>query len=182
MKTPSSPKYSQDEKGQWWYTGSNGERSKCRINICPQCGDEFPVSVYHHRRQVCCSHTCARHRRIDHPETIKTKAIGAKGEKSARWKSGRIINRNGYVMIWKPDHHSIKPGTFRKYVPEHRLVMEEKLGRPLDPKERVHHLDGNRQNNDPTNLELWKIGHPAGQREHEQKHCPTCTCHQSSVA
>lgn len=36
----------------------------------------------------------------------------------------------------------------------HRKVMEEKLGRKLEPTEIVHHVDGNKLNNDPNNLEL----------------------------
>jgi hypothetical protein len=37
---------------------------------------------------------------------------------------------------------------------EHRVVMEEKLGRRLLPGEIVHHKDENTRNNDPDNLEL----------------------------
>lgn len=37
---------------------------------------------------------------------------------------------------------------------EHREVMAQKLGRPLRSDEHVHHIDGDRSNNDPTNLEL----------------------------
>jgi hypothetical protein len=38
---------------------------------------------------------------------------------------------------------------------EHRLVMEEKLGRMLDKSEVVHHLDGNIRNNHPDNLQMF---------------------------
>ena len=37
---------------------------------------------------------------------------------------------------------------------EHRLVIEQHLGRKLLPKENVHHKDGDRLNNDISNLEL----------------------------
>lgn len=47
---------------------------------------------------------------------------------------------------------------------EHRLVMETKIGRPLRSFENVHHIDGDRQNNDPSNLELWVVSQPSGQR------------------
>ena len=37
---------------------------------------------------------------------------------------------------------------------EHRVVAEEKLGRPLRRGEVVHHIDGDIRNNDPSNLQV----------------------------
>jgi hypothetical protein len=54
--------------------------------------------------------------------------------------------------------------TERGWVPEHVQVMEMRLGRRLTKGETVHHLNGQRNDNRPTNLELWWKPQRAGQR------------------
>jgi hypothetical protein len=44
------------------------------------------------------------------------------------------------------------------------MVMAELLGRPLLPREEVHHRNGVRDDNRPSNLELWSTSQPPGQR------------------
>lgn len=47
---------------------------------------------------------------------------------------------------------------------EHRYIMEQSLDRKLLPKENVHHINGIRDDNRISNLELWSVSQPAGQR------------------
>lgn len=67
------------------------------------------------------------------------------------WKGGRHKSREGYIFIRCPDHPYVHTNG---YVAEHRLVMEKYLGRYLLPWEHIHHIDGIRDHNDISNLEL----------------------------
>lgn len=67
----------------------------------------------------------------------------------------RPIFRSGYVMEWVDG----------RYVYQHRLVMAQILGRPLARSEVVHHIDHDRTNNAPENLELL-----ADHKAHRERH------------
>ena len=88
-----------------------------------------------------------------HRYDIQTQRTGPRsGEGHPEWKGGRILI-GGYWYIYKPDHPH---ATQAHRVAEHRLVMEQKLGRYLEHQEVVHHIDGNSQNNHPDNLVVFQ--------------------------
>ena len=74
------------------------------------------------------------------------------GQNNPSWKGGRRIDRDGYVLVYSPQHPNRRDCNC---VAEHRLVLEKVLGRYLMPYEVVHHIDGNKLNNHPNNLELF---------------------------
>lgn len=60
------------------------------------------------------------------------------------WKY-EYIDGNGYIKNCEDRNH--------RYL-VHRRIMEEHIGRKLKPTEIVHHIDGNKLNNDISNLKI----------------------------
>ena len=69
---------------------------------------------------------------------------------------------NGYVYEFAPDHPA---ADLHGRVLQHRLVMEWKLGRMLEQQEVVHHRNDIKNDNAPSNLELF-----ANNVEHLKSH------------
>lgn len=83
------------------------------------------------------------------------------------WRGGRKVRKDGYVLVIAPEgyHNPISSGKGKTgYVLEHRLVMEQHLGRYLEPHEVIHHIDGDPTNNNIENLQLF-----SSQQEHITK-------------
>ncbi len=70
-----------------------------------------------------------------------------KGIRPHNWNGGSYISSSGYRLVLT------RPGD-KNYTPEHRLVMEQHLGRGLRPNEIVHHNNEDKLDNRLANLEL----------------------------
>jgi hypothetical protein len=112
------------------------------------------------------SYQCGKY---NHFCSIECRRLGAKlmsaniTEEDRRRRSEQIIRVNKTInntpeKIARSRSRKIKDTStsYRKYFGrhEHRVVMERILGRPLRSDEVVHHVDGNKRNNDPSNLRL----------------------------
>lgn len=100
--------------------------------------------------------------------------------KGPLWTIEGIASKGAYNYAVVYGHPN---ATSHHYVLEHRIVMENHIGRILDRKEIVHHKDDNKKNNDISNLELISSASKHG-RLHGLKvgmsfsvlKCPYCEC------
>jgi len=156
----------------------------CYRKKCIRCNQEFPAKT---QRQSYCSDECKRGTstcQYCNKKFVVSKK--AKGEfcstecfyEQSTPTGSRILQDTGYVLVKVPKGtpKAKKYGTrSSNWMLEHRWVMQQKLGRALEAKENVHHINGKRDDNRPENLELWKRSQPAGVRAADY-HCAGCTC------
>lgn len=109
--------------------------TKDKTVICAQCGTSFERP--HGKPRAYCSIGCSNRARAAGSKVTADKLSPRKLEGSK--------TSHGYVVV----------RVNGKRVLQHRLVMEDMIGRSLMKGERVHHRNGKRDDNRPENLELW---------------------------
>lgn len=137
-----------------WAEKAMGDRmknkygNKCKATPCERTVGEKGAKGF------CAVHYNRFRRGIDMSISADRDLRGAKpGKSSSRennnnWRGGRTITA-GYIKILQPEHHRSDP---YGYVLEHIVIAESILGKPLPPKAEIHHVNGTRHDNTPSNL------------------------------
>ena len=133
------------------------------IKICPFCKKEF--NTYASRDKYCSRDCYALHLKKyfqthkqpwdgkeftkEHRNNLSISHKGIQsGKKHPMYRGGRTTSPEGYIRVSCPNH----PYNHLGYVFEHRLIIEQHIGRTLKRTDRVHHLNGNKSDNRLNNL------------------------------
>lgn len=100
--------------------------------------------------------------------SVQCTGLSQRGSANPSFAGGRVLGSHGYVLILAPGH----PGAdVRGYVYEHRLVMEQVIGRHLNPGEVIHHRNRIRDDNRAENLQLF-ASHSEHMKLHARENAP----------
>jgi len=134
---------------------STAGKGKIRLR-CEDCGEERVVQ-----------RNTAILEKKEHPcRSCSNKRNGLKKRGKPSWNSGKrmpeherkigstYVNTHGYVEMYVGPEKSLKYGRKNGYVLVHKKVMQDAIGRPLKREEVIHHIDGDKLNNNINNLYL----------------------------
>lgn len=124
-------------KCRYIYTANSKRKYERVVRQCRNCKKDFYTTTNPEKAALNCSPECAKQDR-----------------KNRAAKPKIYLMKDGYVKV----------SIARKEYLQHRLVMEQHLGRRLRKHENIHHKNGDRSDNRIENLELWSTQQPAGQR------------------
>ncbi|MEV6243063.1 HNH endonuclease [Lentzea sp. NPDC051838] len=109
------------------------------LKTCPVCQERFRVRPSD--EDVWCSRSCY--------------------EVGRRTVEGRTkLTSDGYVLVYQPGHSEVNS---TGWALQHRVILSDLLGHALPKGSTVHHKNGRRDDNRPSNLELRASQHGAGQ-------------------
>lgn len=156
------------------------ERARCSVEGCDRSVHCKALCSLHYKRLWLHGDPLGRKTRVRKDRICSVPECG--GEHDSFGYCGRHaqrLRRYGDINYLTPEQERVKrlreaqptlgkakPTTYPKLFGrhEHRRVAEEKLGRPLAKGEIVHHIDGDKHNNHPDNLQVMT------QSEHMKEH------------
>ncbi len=154
-------------------------------NACEECGNDYYVIKALASTSRYCSVDCKKAATQSRKVTRDCEFCGVSYTRSLS-QAGRFCSQtchiayrtgNGKGYLNEDGYRVISQGGGKSAKGEHRLMIEQILGRPLLPTETVHHVNGVRHDNRTAgplimdergrlrsgNLELWSHSHPRGQ-------------------
>ena len=123
---------------------------KSIIFNCEYCGKEKSVYLSYYKKSK--NHFCSRECNLKNMNALLNPTRMTEATKSK-------------IALSHMGTGGQKTYTKNKGVHTHRIVAEKMLGRKLSKGEIVHHMDGNKRNNDPINLKVF-----ISQAEHAKWH------------
>lgn len=137
--------------------------------ICNYCGEQF-LPKTHNYKAIYCTPYCrgkmtgfkVGHRLLPGSEKGWIKPGQRLSPRTEfKKKTGKWMSKQGYIMVYSPRHPYKNSADG---VCEHRLIVEEHIGRYLSKDEIIHHINGIKTDNRLNNLEIHS------KRSHAQLH------------